>query len=184
MINKEVDRLNRMYHVINLNKKITNFLNPSQTPVDTSNQSVYALTKTIQWMYPETLGSGKFLSILGGLHIEQSALVMHGEIIKSSGLEMILSSNDLSIIGTSAVGDVNDIKRVRYCLQVAACAVFWKLKDAYVQSNSLLPILDWLEHRSKENGMGLYWKLILDFRVLVLAFIRSIREEDFQVYIK
>ena len=119
---------------MNLNKKITNFLNPSQTPVDTSNQSVYALTKTIQWMYPETLGSGKLLSILGGLHIEQSALVMHGEIIKSSGLEMILSSNDLSIIGTSAVGDVNDIKRVRYCLQVAACAVFWKLKDAYVQS--------------------------------------------------
>ena len=184
MINKEVDRLNRMYHVMNLNKKITNFLNPSQTPVDTSNQSVYALTKTIQWMYPETLGSGKFLSILGGIHIEQSALFMHGEIIKSSGLEKILSSNDLSIIGTSAVGDVNDIRRVHYCLQVAACAVFWKLKYAYVQSNFLLPILDWLEHRSKENEMGLYWKLILDFRVLVLAFIRSIREEDFQVYIK
>ena len=142
MINKEVDRLNRMYHVMNLNKKITNFLNPSQTPVDTSNQSVYALTKTIQWMYPETLGSGKYLSILGGLHIEQSALVMHGEIIKGSGLEKMLHSNDLSIIGTSAVEDVNDIKRARYCLQVAACAVFRKLKDAYVESNSLLPILD------------------------------------------
>ena len=56
--------LDTMYHVMNMNKKITNFLNPSQTPVDTCDQPVYALTKTIQWMYPETLGSGKFLSIL------------------------------------------------------------------------------------------------------------------------
>ena len=27
--------LDTMYHVMNMNKKITNFLNPSQTPVDT-----------------------------------------------------------------------------------------------------------------------------------------------------
>ena len=36
MINKEVHRLDKMYHVMNLNKKITNFLNSSQTPADTS----------------------------------------------------------------------------------------------------------------------------------------------------
>ena len=184
MINKEVHRLDTMHHVMNMNKKITNFLNPSQTPVDTCDQPVYALTKTIQWMYPETLGSGKFLSILGGIHIEQSALFMHGEIIKSSGLEKILSSNDLSIIGTSAVVDVNDIKRAFYCFQVAACAVFRKLKDAYIQSNYLLPFLDWLEHRSKESEICFSWKLILDFQVLVLVFIRSIREGNFQVYIE
>ena len=46
-------------------------------------------------MYLETLGLGKYLSILVGLHVEQSALVMHGEMIKGSGLEKILSSNDL-----------------------------------------------------------------------------------------
>ena len=184
MINKELHRLDKMYHVMNLNKKTTNFLNPSQTPVDTCDQPVHGLTKTIQWMYPETLGSGKYLSILGGLHIKQSELVIHGDIIKGSGLEKILSTNDLSIIGTSAVVDGNDIKRLRYCLQVAAYAVFWKLKDAYIQSNSLLPILDWLEHKSKESEMCFYWKLILDFQVVVLVFIRSIREGIFQVYIE
>ena len=153
---------------------MTNFLNPSQTPVDTCDQPVYALTKTIQWMYPETLGSGNYLSILGGLHIEQFALVMQGETIKGSGLEIILSSNNLSIIGKSAVVDVIDIKRARYCLQVAACTVIRKLKDEYVQDNPLLPILDCLEHRSKESEICFYWKLILDFLVLVLVFIRSI----------
>ena len=126
-------------------------MNPSQTPA--CDQPVYALTKTIQWMYLETLGSGIYLSILGGLHVEQSALVMHGEIIKGSGLEKILSSNDLSIIGTSAVVDGNDIKRILYCLQVAAYAVFWKLKEAYIQSNSLLPILDWLEQIKGERDV-------------------------------
>ena len=121
-------------------------------------------------MYLETLGSGKYLSIRGGLHIEQSALVIHGEIIKGSGLEKILSSNDLSIIGTSVVVYVTDIKRARYCLQVPACTIFRKLKDA----NSLLPILDWLEHRSNESEICFYWKLIFDFQVLVLVFIHSI----------
>ena len=154
IINEEVHRSDTMFHVMNLNKKITNFLNPSQ---------VYVLTKTIQQMYPETQGSGKYLSIIGSLHIEQSALVMHRKIIKGSGLQNILSSNNLSIIGTSAVVDVNDTKRTHYCLQVAACPVFRKLKDACIQSNSLLPILDWLEHRSK----CFYWKLIRYFQVLV-----------------
>ena len=128
-------------------------------------------------MYPETLDSGKCLSILGGLHTEQSALVMHGEIIRGSDLEKILTSNDLSNIGTSAVVDANYIKRALYCLQVAACAVFRKLKDAYVQSNFLLPILNWLEHISKESEMCFYWKFIRDFQVPVLVFIHSIREE-------
>ena len=32
--------------------------------------------------------------------------------------------------------------------------------------------------------MCFYWKLILDFQVLVLVFIRSIREGNFQVYIE
>ena len=62
MINEEVHRLDKMYHVMNRNKKITNVLNPSQTPVDTCDQPVCALTKTIQWMYPKTLDSGKYLS--------------------------------------------------------------------------------------------------------------------------
>ena len=121
MINKEMHKLDTMYHVMNLNKKITNLLNPSQIPVNTCDLPVYAVTETIQCMHPETLGSWKHFSILGGFHIEQSALVIYVEIIKGSSLEKILSSNELSIIGISAVADVNDIKRARFCLQVAVC---------------------------------------------------------------
>ena len=47
------------------------------------NAPVYALKRTIQWMFPKDFASDKYLSILGGLHIEQSALVMHEEMIKN-----------------------------------------------------------------------------------------------------
>ena len=184
MINKQVHTLETQHHVMSLNKKMTNFLNPSQTPVDTGDQPVYALTKTIQWLYPHNFGQGMYMSILGGLHIEQSVLVMHGELIKGSGLNNVLDINDLSIIGTSAAVDVNDIKRARYCLQVAACAIYRKLKDAHSQSNSELSVLKWLDMRSTESEMCFYWKLILDFQVLALVLIRSIREGNFQVYVE
>ena len=184
MINKEVHTLETQYHVMSLNKKMTTFLNPSQVPVDTCDQPVYALTKTIQWMYPNEFGQSAYMSILGGLHIEQSILVMHGELVNGSGLSNILNVNDLSIIGTSAVVDVNDIKRARYCLQVAACAIYKKLHDAHVESNSELSLLDWIEIRSAESEMCYYWKLILDFQVLALVFIRSIREGNFQTYVE
>ena len=70
-----------------------------------------------------------YFALLGGLHIEQSSLVMHGELIKASGLKEILDTNELSIIRTSVAVDVNDIKRARYCLQVAACAIYMKIKS-------------------------------------------------------
>ena len=57
----------------------------------------------------------------------------------------ILETNELSIIGTSAVVDVNDIKRALYCLQVSACAIYMKLNDAYKFSGSTLSLTQWLE---------------------------------------
>ena len=74
---------------------------------------------------------------------------MHGEIIKGSVLGKVLSSNDLSIIGTLAAVAVNDIKHTCYCLEIKIS------KDAYIQSNSLVPTLDWLQHRSKQRDVFL-----------------------------
>ena len=51
-------------------------LNPNQTPVDTCDQSVYALTKLIQWAFPDIFGNTKYFSIFGGLHIEKSLLII------------------------------------------------------------------------------------------------------------
>ena len=112
------------------------------------------------------------------LHIEQSILVIHGKLIDGSGLREILNTNELSIIGTSVAVDVNDIKHTRYCLQVVVCTVYRKLKEAHTNSNSTLPLMQWLGNRTLESQMCYYWKTILDFQILVLVYIRSIREGD------
>ena len=104
---------------MSLNIEATNLLNASQTPIDACDQPAYALTKTIQWKYPHDFRMGNYFTLLGGLHIEQQNLVVHGELINGSGLKEILETKELSIIGTSVVVEVNDIKRARYCLQVA-----------------------------------------------------------------
>ena len=49
--------------------KVTDFLNPGQTPVMT-----FAIAKNIQWNMPERYGEYKLVVMLGGLHIEMGFL--------------------------------------------------------------------------------------------------------------
>ena len=51
-------------------EKVTNFLNPGQTPVLMFDQPVYAIAKTIQWNMPDRFGENRLVIMLGGLHIE------------------------------------------------------------------------------------------------------------------
>ena len=88
-----------------------------------------------------------------GLHFEQCMLTIHGELIKGSGLEDILSNIVRSIIGTGALVHANHIKQARYCLQVSLCALFLELKDAKDKSDSMLSSLEWLEQSKNQNEM-------------------------------
>ena len=100
---------------MNLIKTTISNINPGQIPADTCDQPVYALTKEIQWRYPAEFSDDQYFSILGGLHIEQSLLGIHSEIIAGSGLAEILEVNNLSLVGASTAAlDVSDIKRSRY----------------------------------------------------------------------
>ena len=52
-IREKVHTLATQYHCMNIISKTISVINPNQTPVDTCDQPVYALTKQIQWRYPE-----------------------------------------------------------------------------------------------------------------------------------
>ena len=65
--------------------------------------------------------------------------------MEGSGLKEILDANNLSVVGINAIKNVNDIKKARYCLQVSVCAIYRKLKEAHLESNSILPVMDWLK---------------------------------------
>ena len=86
IISKPVHTLEMQYHCMKIIKQTIDHLNPGQVPVDTCDQPVYALTKEIQWRYPEKFGPSAYFSLFGGLHFEQCLLTIHGEFIKGSGL--------------------------------------------------------------------------------------------------
>ena len=90
---------------------------------------------------------------MGDLHIEKLFLVCHGQVIRGSGLHDILTANEFSLLGTSSLVDVNDIKRARYCIQVSVCALYIKLCDAHKDSESTIIRMEWLKVKAEENEM-------------------------------
>ena len=182
LISKPVHTVKAQYHCMGIISHTIKHINPGQIPIDTCDQPVFALTKEIQWRYPEMFSEEQYFSILGGLHIEQELLVVHGELVAGSGLAKILENNNLSLIGASSANlDVNNIKRARYYLQVSVCAVYKKLKEAHSKSCSELPILQWLDERAHTSEMCLYWKLIINLQLEILMFVRSLREGSFNL---
>ena len=131
---------------------------------------------------PLFLAMESIFFLLGDPHIEQSLLGLHGDLIKGSGLDSILAHSNLSTIETSIIVNVNNIKRSRYCLQVAICVIYKLLKETHVDSQSILSLFDWLGERSKISQMAYYWRLILNFQTQVLIFVRSVRTGNFLLY--
>ena len=134
-------------HLIHLNMKWTETLNPGQTPVDVSDQPVYALTKELQLRFPEIFSN--YFPLFGQLHIEQFLLVIHEQMVKGSGLLEILTENKSSMIGLSAVVNVNNIKRARYTLQITLCSNFNQLREAMPNNLTDLSPYDWLSQNRR-----------------------------------
>ena len=119
---------------------------------------------------------------MGALHIEKVFLVSHGQLIKGSGLCVTFKVNKFTLLGTSAVLDVGDIKRARYCIEVTLCALYQKLKDAVTSASSPMTPLAWLKATASESDMCYYWYIVMNMEIHILIFVRSIREGNFNAY--
>jgi len=177
---KNFNTLQMQGHCMTLNINSTKVLNSNQTPIDVSDQPVYAITKELLYRYPRLFE--KYCPIMGGLHIEQSLLVIHGQLIEGSGLAELLTFHNFLTIGLSAIVDASHIKRARYALQVTACTLFLKLQEASMKDDTNLDPYKWLVEKSKLNKMCYIWKTILNFELQILIFVRSQREGHFLLY--
>ena len=101
--------------------------------------------------------------------------------IKGSGLLEILTENKFSMIQLSAAVDVNNIKRARYTLQITLCSLFNQRREAMPNNLTDLSSSDWLSQKSKDSTSFLYWKCVIDLQVLILLYVRSIREGNFKL---
>ena len=70
-------------HTLEKIKEAIFFLNPTQSPVVTLDQPLFALAKQIQWTWPNEFEN--FVFILGGLYIEITLLKVIGQILSNSG---------------------------------------------------------------------------------------------------
>ena len=97
---------------------------------------------------------------MGGLHIEEAALLSIGQLRKGSGLDDIVDATSLDTVGLkTAVCDVSNIKNARYTLQVVAAALTKKLNDAF-KTSTFGTIELWIGNL-KVNPMFDYWFNVL-----------------------
>ena len=156
-------------HVMMLNKRTVEALNPGQTAVDWSDCPVYALTKELMFRNP--LSYQNYVAFMGGLHSEQTFLKIFGQLIKGCGLLDILQQNHFSTLGLSAVVDVNFITRARYALQVTLGALYAKLKEASAGDEDPLA---WLMRKAETSSMCHFLHMVMTLGLQILINTRSI----------
>ena len=67
---------------------------------------------------------------------------------------------------------------------MALCSLHRKLVEAAKNDGSDLDPWKWLQEKSATNGMCFYWNLVMNFELEILAFLRSIREGNFTLYVQ
>ena len=66
-----------------------------------NDQPLFALSKYVQWRWPETHGGRKFVVMFGGLHIEMALWNAIGDFLEGSGWTVALSDAGIASSGTA-----------------------------------------------------------------------------------
>ena len=173
------------HHLIEPNIEYKNTLNSRQvTAVDCSDQPLYALSKIIQWKYPE-FAFPKYFALFEALLIEKELLIANGHLVAGIGLDKILGNKSIDTAGLqSATVDVNHIHKARYSIQLSVVSIYTCLEQVHKARNSVLPLFSWVEERSASSRMFKYWILIMKFQINYQVFVRTMREGNFKLFVK
>jgi hypothetical protein len=82
-------------HGMRLIHQITRHVNKSQVPVMCVDQPLYALSKTIQWNFPEDMGENSLFIMMGSFHIEKAFLSVIGNVLEDSGWTRVIENSNL-----------------------------------------------------------------------------------------
>lgn len=137
-------------------------------------QCLSSFTK-IQWQWPETQGEKNFVVVLGGLHIEMTALGAFGRAFASGTADSFLKASHVS--------------RTRHAHQVTACSLHILMSRAYdeyveglSESDTKLEFHQWQDYKSSSRPQFKYWSMVLKIQLTILLFVRSLREGRFSPY--
>ena len=172
-------------------RKITNYLNPGQTPVMAFDQPLFALAKYVQWSWPQSLGEQCFVVMLGGLHIEMALWNTVGDLLDQSGWTTALCEAG---VATAGVADsflkVSHLTRTRRSHQITALVLSklqqdtWKTAMRSKATNEQILFEEWRQSMIKKYPTFQYWDIILEFEILVMIFVRSHHVNNIELYIE
>jgi len=92
----------------------------------------WVIIKLIQWKYPDILGEGKLVAMMGVLHIKDKMHVMIGKLLRDSGWTTVLSQAEVLTSGcTQSALNEHHIKRTRYAHQVSLMSLDLLKHTAY-----------------------------------------------------
>ena len=178
-------------HSLNIIKACVDHLNYGQIPVVAMDQQLYAVAKQIQWNFPEKYGERQFVILFGGLHIEMAFLKAIGGWLEGSGWTAALTEANVASAGTAdSFLKATSVTRTRRAHQITASTLYVLLTKSYTSyKESLGPeadvmsISDWCLKKVASFPQFHFWYLTLQLELLLLAFVRSFREANFELYI-
>ena len=88
--------LSMIRHAMLVIKKAIQYTDPQQVPVIAFDQPLFALSKTVQWTWDESLGEDAVVVMLGAFHAEKAAWDMIGDLLDGSGWVHILEMANVS----------------------------------------------------------------------------------------
>ena len=182
-------------HSMDIVKAAVQHVNPGQIPVLAADQPLYALAKEVQWTWPATYGEDHFVIMFGGLHIEMAMLKLLGDWLEDSGWTNTLVQADIASSGTAnSFIHASHVTKTRHAHQLTAASLYTLLQQAYSEdctpndSNAMQPdsppFEEWCIQRAKASVHFDYWLKTLSLELLLLRYIRSLREGNFQLYVE
>ena len=178
-------------HAMDVIKASVNYLNPGQVPVIAMDQPLYAVAKQIQWTWPDSYGEQKFVIMFGGLHIEMAFLKVLGGWLDESGWTAALVDANVASDGTAeSFIKATSVTRSRRAHQVTASCLYVLLKKAYAKytegqndGDDTLLFDDWCNKQISAVPQFQFWYTTLQLELLLLVYLRSLRQANFTLYI-
>ena len=117
------DTLSMQKHAMLVVKKVSNFVNPGQTPVLEGDCPLYSRQKRCQFLFLEEVGERQIVCRIGFLHLEMCAWEVGGKLLGGSGWERMFHLANIFTPGVSAslLGD----KHVRRTRNVHFITLVW-----------------------------------------------------------
>ena len=178
-------------HCLDVIQEAVQHINPGQVPVVNVDQPLFAKMKQIQWAMPELYGEDKFVVMLGGFHSEWTLYKALGHWLEGSGWVEALVQADVASSGTAeSFLKATHVLKTRNAHQVTAGALYVLLTAAYndylsnyLEDDEPMDFNGWILLQRRDNPQFLYWFITLELELLALAFVRSLRTGDFQMYL-